>query len=163
MTPQDKKAFHILFVGFMGSGKTTVSSRLGRMFSRRVIDLDKLIARRAGKSIPKIFAEEGQEGFRYRETAALESLLSELPCIVSCGGGVVIREENRALLKKLGTVVYLQVGASEAVSRISHPESRPLLSGPLSPAEILKERLPLYEEVADITVDTSGRSIEEVV
>ncbi len=155
------KGFHILFVGFMGSGKTTVSRKLGRMFSRRVVDLDKLIVRRAGIDIPQIFEREGEEGFRFRETAALQSMANELPCIISCGGGIVLREENRRLLQQLGTVVYLKVGADEAASRISRPETRPLLKG--DPSGILAGRIRFYEEVADIMVDTSGVPADEVV
>lgn len=162
-TTTERKSYHIVFIGFMGSGKSTVARKLGSMFSKRVVDLDKLIAKRARKSIPEIFADEGEEGFRFREKAALESMLDEVPCIVSCGGGVVTREENIELLKRLGTIVYLQVDAAEAVSRISNPESRPLLQGPVSAEEMLQTRLPLYEQAADITVDTSGKTIDDVV
>lgn len=156
------RAFHILFVGFMGSGKTTVSKLLGEMLSRRVIDVDKLISRRCGMSIPEIFEEFGEEGFRERETSALESLLLEAPSIVSCGGGVCGRPENRALLSRLGTVVYLQVNADEAVRRITHPETRPMLSGDTPPAELLASRLADYESCAQITVDTTGKTPAEV-
>ena len=160
---QEERAFHILFVGFMGSGKTTVARELGKMFSKRVIELDRLISRRAHKSIPQIFADEGEEGFRFREHAALETLFDELPAIVSCGGGIVERADNRALLSRLGTVVYLEVTTECALSRISHPETRPLLNGPVPPEKLLEERRPLYEEVADVTVDTTGKTVEDVV
>lgn len=159
----DEKGCHILFIGFMGAGKSTVARRLGRMFDRRVVDLDRLIERRAGKSVPLIFTSEGEEGFRYREHAALESMSDEVPCIISCGGGVVTREDNIALLQRLGTVVYLEVDPEEAVHRISHPETRPLLNGSVSPRDVCRSRLPFYREAADVTVDTDGKSIDEVV
>jgi len=154
--------YHILFVGFMGAGKSTIARKLGRMFDRRVIDLDRLIERRAGKKVSRIFADEGEGGFRCREHAALESMLDETPCMVSCGGGVVTNPDNIGLLHRLGTVVYLQVDPDAAVRRISRPETRPLLSGARSPSDILAERLPAYEAAADVTVDTTGKSIEEV-
>jgi len=160
---RDERGYHILFIGFMGAGKSTVARKLGRMFNRRVVDLDKLVERRAGKPIPAIFTDEGEEGFRFREHAALESMLDDTPCIVSCGGGVVERADNRELLARLGTVVYLQVDPAEAVSRISHPETRPLLSGPVPPAEVCSRRAPLYEASADIIVDTGGKRIDDVV
>ena len=157
-----EQAYHILFIGFMGSGKTTVSRLLGKMLSRHVIDVDKLISRRCGMSIPEIFDVFGEEGFRTRETSALESLLLEIPSIVSCGGGVCGRPENRALLARLGTVVYLQVEADEAVQRIMHPETRPMLSGDIPPAELLASRLADYESCAQVTVDTAGKTPDEV-
>ena len=159
----EQQAYHVLFVGFMGSGKTTVARRLAQLFSRRCIDLDRLISRRAGMDIPSIFEKEGEQGFRDRETAALESLFLEASSIVSCGGGITIRERNRELLKSLGTVIYLKVDADEAVSRISRPETRPLLSGDVPPREILQARAASYQSVADICFDTAGKSIDEVV
>lgn len=159
----DQQAYHVLLIGFMGSGKTTVGRRLGQLFSRRSIDLDRLIARRAGMDIPEIFEREGEAGFRDRETAALESLFGEVSAIVSCGGGITVREQNRQILKKLGTVIYLKVDADEAVRRISRPETRPLLSGDVPPREILLQRAESYESVADICFDTAGKSIDEVV
>lgn len=157
-----ERAYHILFIGFMGSGKTTVSKLLGEMLLRHVIDVDKLISRRCGMSIPEIFEAFGEEGFRARETSVLESLLLEVPSIVSCGGGVCGCPENRALLGRLGTVVYLQVDADEAVRRITHPETRPMLSGDVSPADLLASRLEDYESCAQVTVDTAGKTPDEV-
>jgi shikimate kinase len=158
----EKLANHIIFIGFMGSGKTSVSRRLARFERMNSIDMDAYIVREAGKSIPQIFATEGEEAFRTRELAFLRSMLVRERSILSCGGGVVTRDESRALLKVLGTVVYLKVDADEAVSRISRPETRPLLSGPTPPAELLAARLRYYEEAADMTVDTRGRSIAQV-
>ena len=112
----------------------------------------------AGMTIPEIFAAEGEEGFRAREQAYLESLAARDAAIVSCGGGVIVNDRSRELVCGLGTVVYLHVEAREAISRISHPETRPLLNGERSPAELLEERLPLYREAADIMYDTSGKN-----
>jgi shikimate kinase len=126
------------------------------------VDADVCIARDAGMPIPKIFELEGEEGFRAREFVFLHTMFEYPRCILSCGGGVIVHKETRALLRQLGTVVYLKVDADEAVSRISSPETRPMLSQAISPAEILASRLQYYEEVADVTVDTRGYSLYEV-
>jgi shikimate kinase len=158
-----KLADHIIFIGFMGSGKSSVARRLARFEKMNCIDMDVYIEREAGMSIPQIFKVEGEEGFRVRELDFLRSMLIRARCILSCGGGVITRDESRDLLKLLGTVVYLKVDADEAVSRISHPETRPLLSGATPPAEILASRLQYYEDTADLTIDTGGQAIPQVV
>jgi shikimate kinase len=152
------KGPHILFIGFMGSGKSTVARRLARRYHRPLLDVDAGIAAQAGMTIPQIFAAEGEKGFRTREYAYLQTLAVEPSSIVSCGGGVIVDERSRALLPDLGTVIYLHVEAAEAVGRISHPETRPLLNGERSPAALLEERLPFYREAADIMYDTSGKN-----
>jgi shikimate kinase len=157
-----KLAQHIILIGFMGAGKSSVARKLARFENMNSIDMDIYIEREAGMKIPQIFALEGEAGFRQRETIFLESLFRRDRCILSCGGGVVTRDENRRALKLLGTVVYLQVSAAEALSRIEHPESRPLLNGDTPPGELLAARTALYEDAADIIVDTSGRSLSEV-
>jgi shikimate kinase len=161
--PKRAPADHIILIGFMGSGKSTVARRLARLEKMNSIDMDSYLEREANMTIPRIFELEGEEGFRARELDFLHSLARRDRCILSCGGGVVVCAESRALLRKLGTVVYLKVEADEAVSRISRPETRPLLSSMTPPAEILASRLQYYEEAADMTVDTGGRSIYQVV
>jgi shikimate kinase len=158
----DKLANHIILIGFMGSGKSSVARRLARFERMNSIDMDTYIERESGMSIPQIFQREGEEGFRARELDFLRSMIIRDRCILSCGGGVVVCEASRELLKQLGIVIYLKVGAEEAIARISRPETRPLLSASVSPAEILASRLPLYEETADITIDTGGRSLRQV-
>jgi shikimate kinase len=158
----EKRASHIILIGFMGSGKSSVARRLARFEKMSSIDMDIYLEREAGMTIPQIFEAEGEAGFRARELDFLRSMFTRARCILSCGGGVVVRDESRALLGQLGTVVWLKVSAEEAVSRISRPETRPLLLGPTPPAEILASRLQYYDEAADITVDTTGRSIYQV-
>jgi shikimate kinase len=160
---EKKLADHIVFIGFMGSGKSSVARRLARLEKMGSIDMDVAIEHEAGMTIPTIFETEGEDGFRARELAFLRTALVRARCVLSCGGGVVVRDESRALVKRLGTVVYLTVDADEAISRISRPETRPLLSKATPPAEILASRLQYYEEAADITIDTKGRSIHQVV
>jgi shikimate kinase len=151
---------HILLIGFMGAGKSTVGRLLAERTGRPFVDLDEAIAGAAGKSV----AEDGEEAFRARERDALAALQGQAPAVVACGGGVVLREENRGLLRRTGTVVHLKVSAEEALARIGDVSGRPLLAGggaALAPA-LLASREVLYAACADIIVDTDGREPLEV-
>lgn len=149
----------VFFVGFMGAGKTSVSRRLARLCGIASVDMDSYIERREGKRIRDIFAEEGEGRFRDLETQVLREMTQGDPALISCGGGVVLRPENRAILREGGFVVFLKVDSDEAKSRISDPSTRPLLGDAEAARKTNAERLPLYEEVADITVDTSGKGV----
>ncbi len=153
---------HIVLIGFMGSGKSTVARRLKKLTGLPIIDVDARIEQMQGKTISAIFDEVGEEGFRQIETATLAGIVNEPRSIVSCGGGVVSTPANLPVLADLGTVVYLQVPLEEAIERISDPSTRPMLSGPTPVEDIYAERLPLYEEAADVTVNTSGKSVGKV-
>lgn len=149
----------VFFVGFMGAGKTSVSRRLARLCGIASVDMDSYIERREGKRIRDIFAEEGEGRFRDLETQVLREMTQGDPALISCGGGVVLRPENRAILREGGFVVFLKVDSDEAKSRISDPSTRPLLGDAEAARKTNAERLPLYEEVADVTVDTSGKGV----
>ena len=150
-------AQNVFLVGFMGAGKTSVARKLAHNAGLVSVDMDTYIERRLGMKIKRIFEESGEEGFRLIETDVLAELASGSPRIVSCGGGVVLSPRNRQILKEQGYVVYLQVSAAEAASRISDLSSRPLF-GDLNRAQRINEdRFPLYREVADAIVDTAGR------
>lgn len=156
---------HVFLVGFMGAGKTTVGRLLAVRLGRRCIDLDQATERLAGAPASRVFELEGEERFRELETQALLELARQPESVVACGGGVVLRPENRAALKRMGRVVYLQVTAGEALARIGDATSRPLLSGPagsLAATSLLAARESLYRSVADIVVDTVGKTPEEV-
>lgn len=156
---------HVFLVGFMGSGKSTVGRMVAGSLGVRFVDLDAVIESAAGEPIPQIFSNQGEEAFRDLESEALESLEGEEPSVVACGGGVVLRDSNRGVLKRLGTVVYLKVTAGEAVARIGDRRTRPLLAGPggtLAATTLLAARETVYASVADVTVDTTGRSASEV-
>ena len=148
----------VFFVGFMGAGKTSVARKLARNAGVAAVDMDTFIERRCDMKVKQIFAEVGEEGFRKIETDVLRELATAAnPQLVSCGGGVVLADENRRILKEHGFVVYLQVTADEAASRISNVSTRPLFGDLEQARRVIQGRLPLYEEVADITIDTAGR------
>src|SRR5215210_3830538 len=141
----------------MGSGKTTLGRLLARSLRREFVDLDRAISKRAGKEIPEIFAEHGEETFRDLEHEALSDTLGgETPCIVACGGGLVIRQENRALLWDV-TTVFLTEDTDVLYRRTRGPD-RPLRAASREEFERrYAERLALYREVADLEVEADGR------
>lgn len=147
----------VFFVGFMGAGKTSVARKLARNAGVAAIDVDTYIERREGKKVAAIFDDVGEEKFRAMETSVLRELATGDPVLVSCGGGVVLRPENRAILKESGFVVYLKVTAAEAASRISNLSTRPLFGDLEQAQRVIESRLAFYEEVADIEIDTAGR------
>lgn len=117
---------NVFFVGFMVAGKTSTSRRLARQCGLATIDLDAYIERRERRAINQIFAEQGEQAFRDMETQVLDEFAHKGPMLVSCGGGIVLREENREILKNNGFVVYLQVTAEQAVERVGDVSTRPL-------------------------------------
>lgn len=149
----------VFFIGFMGAGKTSVARKLARLCGMASVDMDAYLERREGRKITEIFAEDGEEGFRLIETDVLRELLEKEPLLVSCGGGVITREENRALLREGGCVVHLQVTVDEAASRISDKSTRPLFQDIEAARRRCEERKPLYESMANITVNTAGKNV----
>lgn len=150
----------VFLIGFMGAGKTSVARRVARDAGIASVDLDTYLERREGRRIKEIFAEDGEEGFRAIETDVLEELAAkEDPLLVSCGGGIVTQERNCRILAEQGLVIHLRVDADEAASRISDTSSRPLFQDIEAARRRCNERLPQYEDAADITIDTAGQSI----
>lgn len=150
----------------MGAGKTTIGKALARKLDRQFFDTDQVIVQRTGVAIPVIFEIEGEEGFRSRETAVLNdvSLLSD--GVIATGGGVVLHESNREILKSRGTVIYLRASPEDLWRRTSRDRNRPLLQT-ANPRQrlhdIYVQRDPLYHEVADIIVETSSQSVVRLV
>ncbi len=149
---------HIFLIGFMGAGKTCVSRSLSAITGLSLVDVDQRIVALQHRSVPDIFAQDGEAAFRAIETDTLRRLVFEPRSIVSCGGGIVQTPANREVLAELGTTIYLQVELDEALSRISRPETRPMLSGPVPVSEIYEARIPLYEQCADITIRTGDNT-----
>ena len=155
----------LFFIGFMGAGKTSVSAALGRMLKLPVIEMDEQIARQEGITIPEIFAQQGESHFRQCETALLEGLAAESACLVSCGGGVAMRQKNVDAMRRCGTVVLLTARPEVILERVKDSDERPLLQGRKNVTDIaalMAQRRSAYEAAADVTVDTSDLTIEEV-
>jgi shikimate kinase len=152
----------LAIVGYMGSGKTTLGRLLARATGLEFVDLDRAISKKAGKEIPEIFAVYGEGRFRDLEREALrEALDGEGPCIVACGGGVVMTSENRALLQGV-TTVFLREDIGVLYGRTRGP-GRPLRAASREEFESrYAERLPFYREVADLEVEVDGRSPSRV-
>lgn len=162
-----RKQKAIVLIGFMGSGKTTVGIRLSYRLRRAMDDTDKMIERREGRTISDIFASEGEAYFREQETALLERLAKQgCQQILSVGGGTPVREENRALLKQIGTVVYLRIQPESVYERLKGDTTRPLLQveNPLERiTNLMEQRKEAYEAAADVIVDVDGLDMEAVV
>ena len=160
-----KKTSNLVLIGFMGTGKSAVGRVLARRTSFRHLDTDAEIERLAGKTIPQIFADDGEEAFRAREAEFLASLTvlqaEDGPLILSTGGGTPLRPENAALLKQIGTVVWLQVAPEAILARVTHSlHERPLLAAhradPLRRIQsLLALRETAYAALADIVLNTS--------
>ncbi len=166
---RDEKLKNVILIGFMGSGKSSVGYRLSYALKRSLCDTDSLIERREGRKISRIFEEEGEQYFRDLETATLKRMLEKKEykrCILSLGGGTPLREENRKLLKQLGTVFYLRVTPEMVWERLKGDTTRPLLQTEdprRTIRELLEKRDPIYMDAADIVVDCSGKEQDEIV
>jgi shikimate kinase len=165
VTASDRR--HVVLVGLMGAGKTTVGRALARRIGRPFVDTDELVETAAATTIAEIFAAEGEAGFRARERVAVaDACASPEPLVISVGGGAVLDPENRGCLRGGGVVVWLRAPADVLAARVGAGTSRPLLSG--APPAVALGRLaelrePAYQAVADVVVETAARTIEEVV
>jgi len=165
MPPADDDA-PIFLIGFMASGKTTVGRLLAERLDWAFVDLDKVIEDEAGKTVADIFAAEGEEGFRNRETEALREVAKRRKTVVASGGGAPCREENLGVMLAAGRVLWLVVSADEAVERAGRASGRPLLDGAADPVVVartlLDTRRPFYKR-AHAAVDTTGLSPKQIV
>ncbi|MGP0585896.1 shikimate kinase [Paenibacillus timonensis] len=154
---------NIVLIGMMGTGKSTVGLLLAAETGLALVDLDQRIVEKAGRTIPDIFAAEGEAYFRELESAILRSTLQERGIVLATGGGAVLREENRLVMREGGLVVALQATAEEILARVGEAPGRPLLAGGAKERVIalLEERKDAYA-FAHLTVDTSGKSAEQV-
>lgn len=157
---------NIILIGFMGAGKTSVGRACAQGYGLQLLDTDQLIEEEEGMSISQIFGLRGEEAFRLAETRILESLQSRANgAVISVGGGLPLREENRILLRKLGRVVFLRVRKETVLWRLAGDISRPLLRGGDAGKKVhdlLEYRNPIYAQAAHDIIDTDEKTPEEI-
>lgn len=156
----------IFLIGPMASGKTTIGQKIAKHLGINFIDTDHQIEKKSGVEISWIFDIEGEEKFRNRESQMLKKVCREENCVISTGGGVVIKRENRDLLRKSGLIIYLEASVQSQLERTLLDKSRPLLDSKdkeLTLIKLKKERSPLYEEIANITIKESERSHNDIL
>ncbi|MBQ8638248.1 MAG: shikimate kinase [Lachnospiraceae bacterium] len=157
---------NIVLIGFMGAGKTTIGRELAKHLSVPMIDSDALIEQKAQMSVSAMFEEKGEAYFRRMETDVLKELLDQKePMILSCGGGLPMREENRILLKQIGAVVFLEVSPETVANRLKGDKTRPLLQGADAKNRIerlLEERKERYQQAADLCICVDGKAPETI-
>lgn len=155
----------IILIGFMGTGKSSVAEALAEALQLPNIDVDKEIVALAGRNIPDIFAQDGEDGFRALETKVLKQLLS-LPhsAIIATGGGAVLKQENRELMLASGLVIQLSASPDVIISRVAGDSDRPLLQGDAAERvhTLMQTRAGAYD-FAHLTIDTSDQSISDIV
>ncbi|MBI2297580.1 MAG: AAA family ATPase [Armatimonadetes bacterium] len=165
---------NIALIGFMAAGKTTVGQALAARLGYTYLDTDELIVDFAAKSIPEVCAEQGEEGFRRIERAAVRAAAERERIVIACGGGVPQEECNVAVLRGHGRVVYLRLTPETATERIlADGRGRPMIDdhvGERTPErvlarvrELLERRTPAYLAAADVVIDVDGRTVDELV
>lgn len=150
----------------MGAGKSTIGRQLAQELGKQFRDSDSEIEKKTGVSIDVIFDIEGEQGFRWRETGILKELVEERGIVLATGGGAVLAPENRELLSDNGLVIYLKATAEHLAGRVRLDRRRPLLQSGDKLAkihELMIQREPIYQQLADMVVETNNRSIPRVV
>ena len=156
---------HIFLIGFMGCGKSTNAACLAEMTGARQVEMDQMIVEKQGMSISEIFDEYGEAYFRNLESNTLIELQKRKQTIVSCGGGVVMREENTDHMKKNGRVVLLTAKPETIYERVKDSDERPILNDHMNVefiSSLMDKRKERYEAVADITVATDGKNVTQI-
>ena len=156
---------HFFMIGFMGVGKTSTSRILSKKLGVKENDTDAMIVKQEKKSIAEIFADEGEEYFRKTETGIIDKLAELEPCIISCGGGMAMREVNVKKMKKIGKVVLLTATPETIYSHVKDSTNRPILNGNMNIPyikKLMEERAPKYNAAADIVIETDGCTPSQV-
>jgi len=155
----------IVLIGMMGAGKSSVGRSLQRQSGLARLDTDEMLAAEFGTSIAQIFEKHGEEKFRDAETEVLRTLAPDRPAIIVTGGGIVLRHQNVDLLKGVGTIVWLAADEDILFERAARRDHRPLLQNENPRAifsKLFRERESLYAAAADVRIDTSRLSHDEV-
>jgi len=150
----------------MGSGKSTIGRLLSNELKLEFVDTDRVIEERAGANIPWIFDVEGEEGFRAREETVIDQVTDQDNIVLATGGGVVLRENNRKVLRERGFVIYLHASVDQQVERTARDKNRPLLQTENPRArleELIRIRDPLYRQTADFVMRTDRRHPRAVI
>lgn len=156
---------NIFLIGFMGCGKSTVAAGLSQMYGMKVIEMDQLLAQRQGMSIPEIFEKHGETYFRDLESTLVLEIQGVRNQVVSCGGGVVLREQNVLEMKKNGHIILLTAKPDTILKRVERNDDRPILKGKKNVrdiSELMEKRRPKYESAADIVIETDNKSVKEI-
>ncbi len=163
---------NIILVGFMGSGKSTTGQILAETTGYKFIDLDAKIEKEEKMQIKDIFSSKGEKRFREMETEALKAAVEQEKVIISCGGGIILNEENRQVINKSGTTIFLNGEIKTMMKRVGKGESRPVLKKIFSSkapeeeygafGQILTERMPYYKEVEDIEIIIEGKTPHDI-
>ena len=156
---------HIYLIGFMGTGKSTVSKALKKKIGWKEIDVDAMIEREQKMAISDIFTAYGEEHFRDIETETMERIGTMDPAIVSCGGGAVLRSQNVENMKKSGTIVLLTAKAHTVYKRVKGSKDRPILNGHMNVEYIkllMKKRQDIYEKACDVSISTDGKTPDRI-
>ncbi len=157
---------NIILIGPMGAGKTTIGRQIARVFGFDFFDSDREIEERTGASIPLIFELEGEQGFRKREQDIIAELAGKSQIVLATGGGAILKEQNRKLLKSSGTIVYLCASLDDLIERTSKDKNRPLLQTENPRAKlqsIITKRDPIYRQLADIILETNKMTVHTAV
>ncbi|MDP2143139.1 MAG: shikimate kinase [Gallionella sp.] len=157
---------NLILVGMMGSGKTTIGRTLAKHLDKIFVDSDEEVQQRTGVTIPHIFDIEGEAGFRLRESAAISELMKRDNMVLATGGGAILAEQNRDMLRQNGIVVYLRANVHDLWVRTRHDRNRPLLQTDDPRAkltELFEQRDPLYQQAADIVVQSGKQSVQALM
>jgi shikimate kinase len=156
---------NIILIGFMGSGKSSVGKTLANKLERKFVDMDDIIEIGENKTINDIFNEYGEEHFRGLETAYLEKLITKKNKVIATGGGVILKEENVEILKRIGTVVFLHTTYDSLLKNLQDDTKRPLLQRDDAQdviKNLLNKREPIYFNAASMIIQTTDKTVEEI-
>ena len=156
---------NIYLIGFMGTGKSAAAAYLMRQYGLPRVEMDREIEADCGMSVAEIFADQGEEAFRQRETLLLRKITEKEEVVVSCGGGVPLRKVNVDLMHASGTVILLTASPETILKRVEHSNDRPILNGRKNAEgirQLMEQRQKDYAEAADYVISTDGKRVADV-